>query len=654
MMTTPKWSYTMRLALNESQTGGRVNDLLRCAVCAESSTGERKTSMTFGELSRKAIEMHTKWLSDILFIHGLDTCVIDYGMGNFTLCLPKGDPLPRSLSRLTWLGISTIVAPVDSEQQSSDDRKTNYGVVMPSDRATDHLWEMEEEEPDKVMRIYFYVNGNQRDGQHDEPWQSTKNHVFRIRDLSAGGLERDQLAEQHLEDAAKKKNRYVQEEEEDGQDFGEERRHEVPVSTDIVDKDQAGEKNAVGPRDDAEDGNGEQKEALKKKKKRGRPPKTATTSKADGGGEPETPKKKKAKRPLKTADEPNGDGEHESPKGKIGEVLKNPVASEPDGADTVEMEEDNGEQAAEEQKEKPPVAVTTRDANTNKEAQGHAKGPNDDAAGKPKKKKKDPNAPKGVRPTYNYFVQAKRESVKASHPELDFKETNKFLGQLWKQLTAVEKEVYEEQHNRDKLRYAREMKVYQAKEKDGVHEPPGEDDARKKPALSSKKKPSRNNEDSQERVLVYEGVPTETVLGGWSKGWKKMTYQRGSGASKGGKDSYWISPNGTKFRSMKEVKKYLEVLAGFSGDEDQAGRAYTKKKTSGKKAKEESPVETSDDEAPASPKSPAKTPAAQSPKETEPPAPRGLKETGFPSPAKRPRGRPKGSKNKPKEAPAEK
>ena len=77
--------------------------------------------------------------------------------------------------------------------------------------------------------------------------------------------------------------------------------------------------------------------------------------------------------------------------------------------------------------------------------------------------------------------------------------------------------------------------------------------------------------------LVFEGEPDEALEGGWPEGWTKKTYQRMSGASKGGHDRYWYTPKTQfKLRSMVEVRRFLRALDQTNGDEDKARKIFKK------------------------------------------------------------------------------
>ena len=80
-----------------------------------------------------------------------------------------------------------------------------------------------------------------------------------------------------------------------------------------------------------------------------------------------------------------------------------------------------------------------------------------------KAKDKDPNAPTGVRTAFTYYTKAKREEVRASHPDAKAAEILSLLGKHWKELDKDAKAPYQEQAKADKERYRKEMADYNAK-----------------------------------------------------------------------------------------------------------------------------------------------------------------------------------------------
>jgi len=87
---------------------------------------------------------------------------------------------------------------------------------------------------------------------------------------------------------------------------------------------------------------------------------------------------------------------------------------------------------------------------------------------KPKKKraKKDPNAPKRNLSAYMFFAQDKRESVVKEHGlkgKEAVTEAGKLLGAMWHKVSASDKDKYQAKADKDKERYVKEKKKYDAK-----------------------------------------------------------------------------------------------------------------------------------------------------------------------------------------------
>lgn len=93
---------------------------------------------------------------------------------------------------------------------------------------------------------------------------------------------------------------------------------------------------------------------------------------------------------------------------------------------------------------------------------------------------------------------------------------------------------------------------------------------------AAKAKPKAKPAAANRPVEIYRGPPDEDVsdLGGWPPGWIKILVQRKGGSTKGTKDRYWFSPEGRRFRSMKEVQKFLKALTACNGVEDEAKKIY--------------------------------------------------------------------------------
>eukprot|EP01025_Chloroclados_australasicus_P058477 TRINITY_DN7346_c0_g3_i1.p1 TRINITY_DN7346_c0_g3~~TRINITY_DN7346_c0_g3_i1.p1 ORF type:complete len:212 (-),score=70.78 TRINITY_DN7346_c0_g3_i1:221-856(-) len=83
--------------------------------------------------------------------------------------------------------------------------------------------------------------------------------------------------------------------------------------------------------------------------------------------------------------------------------------------------------------------------------------------GKGKKRaKKDKNAPKRGLSAYMMYSNEKRNEVKEKFPDLGFTEIPKKIAEMWKGLSAEEKQPYEDMAAKDKKRYEREMEAYTA------------------------------------------------------------------------------------------------------------------------------------------------------------------------------------------------
>lgn len=76
--------------------------------------------------------------------------------------------------------------------------------------------------------------------------------------------------------------------------------------------------------------------------------------------------------------------------------------------------------------------------------------------------------PKKPQTSYFMFVAAEREKVKESNADASVTDITKILGQRWGEMDAAAKAPYEEQAAADKLRYAEELKTWQAENPDEV------------------------------------------------------------------------------------------------------------------------------------------------------------------------------------------
>ena len=75
---------------------------------------------------------------------------------------------------------------------------------------------------------------------------------------------------------------------------------------------------------------------------------------------------------------------------------------------------------------------------------------------------KDPNAPKRASGAYVFFTQEMRPQINSEQPGIKFVDMGRILGERWRELDADSKKRYEEMAAEDKLRWQKEVEVYQA------------------------------------------------------------------------------------------------------------------------------------------------------------------------------------------------
>ena len=77
-----------------------------------------------------------------------------------------------------------------------------------------------------------------------------------------------------------------------------------------------------------------------------------------------------------------------------------------------------------------------------------------------KRKKKDPERPKGAKNAYIFFSLENRKKTKNNNPHLDFRELTRKLASDWKDLDDRQKKKYKNKAVEDKERYSNEIKEY--------------------------------------------------------------------------------------------------------------------------------------------------------------------------------------------------
>ena len=76
------------------------------------------------------------------------------------------------------------------------------------------------------------------------------------------------------------------------------------------------------------------------------------------------------------------------------------------------------------------------------------------------KKIKDENAPKRAKSAYMIFCDKKRQDIKDSNPDMKMSDISKLLGSAWKEISPEKKEKYNKKAEKEKERYALEIKQY--------------------------------------------------------------------------------------------------------------------------------------------------------------------------------------------------
>ena len=84
----------------------------------------------------------------------------------------------------------------------------------------------------------------------------------------------------------------------------------------------------------------------------------------------------------------------------------------------------------------------------------------DEGARTPKKRKKDPNAPKRAQTAFLLFSNKQRSKVQEANPDAKFGDIAKLIGKAFKELTDEERKEYDDVAQADKERYKKEMEDY--------------------------------------------------------------------------------------------------------------------------------------------------------------------------------------------------
>ncbi|KAJ6238044.1 high mobility group protein dsp1 [Anaeramoeba flamelloides] len=82
-----------------------------------------------------------------------------------------------------------------------------------------------------------------------------------------------------------------------------------------------------------------------------------------------------------------------------------------------------------------------------------------------KTRKKDPNKPKRVRTSYQFYSSAVWKDVKNEYPDYGTGGISKEIGKRWRRLPEKEKEKYVRKSDQDKIRFEKELKEFNGKHK---------------------------------------------------------------------------------------------------------------------------------------------------------------------------------------------
>jgi len=99
---------------------------------------------------------------------------------------------------------------------------------------------------------------------------------------------------------------------------------------------------------------------------------------------------------------------------------------------------------------------------------------------------------------YMLFSLEKRPELAKEHPDETFGQLGKLLGQAWKGASESEKEKFNAQAAKEKLRYQKEMAEYRAK-----HPESSDDEAEKKTSKTKRKKKKKDPDAPKKHVSAF-------------------------------------------------------------------------------------------------------------------------------------------------------
>jgi hypothetical protein len=143
---------------------------------------------------------------------------------------------------------------------------------------------------------------------------------------------------------------------------------------------------------------------------------------------------------LSKNDSSTSSSEEEMPKKKAKEVKKKDNGDAKGDKRATEKKGDKEKLSkAEPKKETKGIVESKKEKKTDNEKDEKAKSEKGKNGDKKSKKEKDPNAPKRPKTSYQFFIDAKKDEVKASMTDGD--NLMKKIGEMWKAISAEEKKV---------------------------------------------------------------------------------------------------------------------------------------------------------------------------------------------------------------------
>jgi hypothetical protein len=122
-----------------------------------------------------------------------------------------------------------------------------------------------------------------------------------------------------------------------------------------------------------------------------------------------------------------------------------------------------------------------------------------------RKKKKDKDAPKGVRNGYMFYVQEHRAKRGKEHPNKEAAELTKMIAAEWRELSQSKKKKYLDMAADDKKRYDQAMKEYNKRKRDERSGSDSESESDKKKTKKRRKVEKSSESESSDKKRGKKG-----------------------------------------------------------------------------------------------------------------------------------------------------